>query len=221
MKNLMKKVFASVLVAALCAASFASASIYFERKATMHIFSGRIEAVGDTANSDEGELLLSIGTHSAGVDVGAEGNIASPGAAFPIFTEGARHNIDEHTWTDINGKRSLDAPVFTLRAVDGPITNVNMAVMLSGDLSAAQAVHFGVYAVHYIEGRDAMTRTLASPLDVNTSGKSEIFEIGDLIQGETVEVYLSAWIADYDFARVDYQGGEMFAEAIFSYGEQQ
>ena len=183
MKNLMKKVFASVLVAALCAASFASASIYFERKATMHIFSGRIEAFGDTANSDEGELLLAIGTRSMGVEVGTDGSVASSDAVFPVFTGGAYHNIDEHTWNDINGKRSLNAPVFTLKAEGGPITAVNMLVRLSGDLSAATATHFGAYAVHYIEGREAMTRTFAAPLDVNVSGDSDVFEIGDLLQG--------------------------------------
>lgn len=220
MKNVIKKAMSIALTLALCATTFVSASIYFEKRATMRVFSGRIET-GASVGSDEGELLLAIGTHSVGVEVGTDGSVASSDAVFPVFTGGAYHSIDEHTWNDINGKRSLDAPVFTLRAVDGPITNVNMAVVLSGDLSAAQAVHFGVYAVHYIEGRDAMTRTFASPLDVDADGKSEIFGIGDLLQGETVEVYLSAWIADYDFARVDYQGGEMFAEAIFSYGEQQ
>ena len=220
MKNVIKKAMSIALTLALCATTFVSASIYFEKRATMRVFSGRIET-GANVGSDEGELLLAIGTRSMGVEVGTDGSVASSDAVFPVFTGGAYHSIDEHTWNDINGKRSLNAPVFTLKAEGGPITAVNMLVRLSGDLSAATATHFGAYAVHYIEGREAMTRTFAAPLDVNVGGDSDVFEIGDLLQGESVEIYLSAWISAEELTNTDYQGGEMAAEAIFSYGEQQ
>ena len=217
MKNMFKKAVAFGLALATCAACFASGAIYFEKKASMRVFSGRIEAVGSANVSDEGYLSLSIGDRAKGHVVGETGDIVSNETTFPVLVD-AYHDTDSLTWADSNGKKAINAPVFTIQAVDGPVTGAAMRVEISGDLSAASAVHFGVYAIHYVDGREHMTRTICRPLDTHKDGVTDVFEIGDLLEQETVEIYVSAWISSYEFVNTNYTGGPFTAEAVFTYG---
>ena len=219
MKNIMKKAISFGLALAMCAATFAAASVYFERKASMKVFSGRIEDFGATEGApdgDQGWLSLSIGNHARGELLGREGDLQQSGVTFPIlvdaYSSGARNG--DYGWHDSNGKSALMAPVFVIRAEDGPVTGVSMKMELTGDTSAAEAVRFGVTAVHYIKAREEMTREFGRILDVG-----ETLEIGDLLEGETVEIYVSAWVMSFDLERVEYTGGDFSAEAVFSYGE--
>ena len=217
MKNIMKKAVSLGLALAMCAATFAAASVYFERKASMKVFSGRIEAFGATEESDDlGHLSLSIGDHAHGVQVGTAGDLQQSEVTFPILSDAQSnaHWDGDYGWHDSTGKEALLAPVFVIRAEDGPVTGVSMKMELSGDTSAAEAVRFGVNAVHYVSGRDEMARGFSGTL-----GVGEVYEIGDLLEGETVEIHVSAWVMSFDLERVEYTGGDFAAEAVFSYGE--
>lgn len=201
-------VFALVLVPVVV-----SAATLFQRQAGMRMFSGRIENI-DSATTDEAHLVLAVGTHNMGSIVeGNEGDITSADNMFPVLID-AYHERD-NAWHDSTGKAALSAPIFSLFCEDGDITNVAMRIEVSGDLSATAALRFGVCIVHYAADRETMLRTDTASYEVAPNGMSETIAIGDMLEGETVEIYIATWVMASDFASCEYAGGEISVEAVF------
>ena len=247
MKKMRKIVCFMLAMALVAVTSVAGATIYFERKASMKLFSGRIERIetGTTAGTptiptpapEAPRLVLCVGTRFMGVAVGTAWDISEE-SSIPILVDAssnpttwvdahgkeatsapvrARATENDFSWHDSNGKEALAAPVFTLTAANGGASNVAMRIEVTGDSTAFPTLRYGVHVVHYIPDMDTYARMESKILDVHPDGVSDVLTIGDMLEGEFVEVYVSTWATSYDLARVEYAGEPVFAEAVFSY----
>lgn len=208
------KVLSLVLTIALTLAIGAAASIYFPRLAGMRTFTGRIEDFG--AAADDPQLVLAVGDVNAGYFVGNEGDVSGDGVVFPVLAD-AYNEAGSTDWRDSNGKEAVAAPVFTLSTINGDVNDAYLRIELGGDISAAEAMRFGITTKYYEEGSDQWYREdgLSREIDGNTN-VSEVVSLGDIAEGERVEIYVSAWVAEYELGNIDYQGGDMTVDVVFS-----
>lgn len=214
MKKMAKMVVCALVLTLVLVPVMASAATLFQRQAGMKMFSGRIENISNTTTS-EAHLVLAVGNRNAGSVVeGNEGDITNENPMFPVLVDA--YHEEGSIWHDSNGKTALGAPVFSLFCEDGSIANVTMRIEASGDLSAASALRFGVCIVHYSADRETMLRADTASYEVAPDGVSETITIGDMLEGEVVEIYIATWAMAGDFASCDYAGGEISVEAVFS-----
>ena len=185
------KILSLTLIFALALAVGAAASIYFARAATMRTFHGCIEQPKDK----DAHLVLYVDE-----PVGDTADIVDGDVTFPVL--GLAHPVGDSigSWEDDTGKRSVDAPTFSVYAEDGDAGDVFYRIEATG--SGAEALYFGTLVNVYSPDGEQLTSGYEVHLPLPHQQNSEAIvsipsEIGELPEGSWAEVTVSAW-ADAD-----------------------
>lgn len=202
----------AILVLAMLASVSVAASVYFPRYAGMKVFSGRIEDFGATTNvfgRSTPRLVLSTENGT-----GVEGDVTNGDVVFPIVSEISRDTQTDE-WITPDGRKAVQAPTFTLTANEA-IEQVYMRIEVSGDLSAAKALNFGVTNTCYWASseHEGWDRSDGHIVEIGADGCSEPILIGDLLPGDKVEIDVAGWVMAHDLT--EYDGGNFTVEVVFS-----
>lgn len=206
-------VFVSVVLA-LTMVITATAAIYISQQAKMTLFSGRIEQ--STSQPNDPKMVLRV----SGENVGQDGNVSVYNeAVFPILTkvEGNSVALDPAVWTDENGRQPISAPGFVLSAENGEVNNVYYKIVVNGNTSVAEALRFGISIRYYSEeianeapSGEVMSSLIDSINPGKTSTEPMLLGDGNILEGEDVEIYISAWVDSYTLAEIGEYDDEGF-----------
>ena len=207
------KTLSLILSIAIVFTSAAAATYYFQRLAGMRTFHGRIESFGSLGDP---QLVLAVVDNGSDIYVGDEGDVSGDGVEFPILVDA--HGVAGSTaWCDSNGKEAVAAPTFVLSTTGGDVDDTYFRIELGGDTSAAAAMEFGVTVKYYPDGSDICTHSSAFPMEVNgDTAISDPVPLGDIAEGDRVEIDVSAWVMAEFLNYVDYTGGDMTVDVVFS-----
>lgn len=199
-----------------------TAAVFLSQYARMTVFSGHIEQSASTP--DAPALVLK----SHGIDVGQSANIATDDVEFPVLYDvSSEFDSGVTTWQAKDGKTPISAAAFALSAKNGEVQNVCYKIEISGDVSAASALRFGV-TTSYFSDELATTAYSSGIAYINSVdvehcyAESDLLPLGDstIAEGEDVEICLYAWVDGYALADIgEYFGGDFTVNIVFTTGE--
>ena len=218
--NIKKSTITIISIILVLAIGFgAAAAVYISQYARMTVFTGHIEQ--STSTPETPRLILK----SQGINVGSEGNIAFEDVAFPVLY-GVESNFDSGvtTWQAEGDKAPISAATFVVSAENGDVENVSCKIKISGDVSAANALRFGITTSYYSEELSTSAYSyrivyIDSVDSVHNSAESDYFPLGDsfIAEGDEVEIRLYAWVDGYALAKIgEYFDGTFTVDTIFT-----
>lgn len=192
----------------------AAAAVYISSQARMSLFSGRIEQ--PASKPDDPKLVLKV----SGQNLGQDGSVAAYNeAVFPILTNViSNYGYGPSVYLDEDGREPLSAPSFVLSAENGDVKNVYYKISVQGNDKIAEALKFGI-TIKYLDDNGhysylshidsvAYHQTETTPLPLKS-------ERSDVLKGEDVEIFVSAWVDSYALAEVgDYDENMSFNVGI-------
>ncbi len=218
-KQLITKI---VSIAVALALGVTVMAAYLTNRATMSLFSGRVEDYGSTGG--DSRLFLKVD----GVDVGQDGSVSGNAqAAFPFLTGEVTRDVSTELWTDENGRSPIVAPTFVLAAEGGDFENVALEIFMTGDMVTASALRFGVTTKRHFKTGNTITTT--EVMSIETMGVGESGYVaqtwkshhgdGCLLEGEEIEVSIVAWVdpdAFFSPTNAERNNGLTNVEVVFS-----